>query len=90
MEDLIIAIGLPVTIICIIAVVLCVLSMAWAFGSGHKPAVRYTLDKEWDREPLLFSAVDVAPVAPPAASRAVHRRADRRFRTWQVVTSSRS
>ncbi|GAA1901334.1 MAG: hypothetical protein INR72_09660 [Williamsia herbipolensis] len=66
MEDLIIAIGLPVTIICIIAVVLCVLSMAWAFGSGHKPTVRYTLDKEWDREPLLFSAVDVAPVAPPA------------------------
>ncbi|MGZ8180035.1 aa3-type cytochrome oxidase subunit CtaJ [Williamsia sp. SKLECPSW1] len=66
MEDLIIAIGLPVTIICIIMVVLCVLSMAWAFGSGHKPAVRYTLDKEWDRDPLLFSAVDVEPVAPPA------------------------
>lgn len=66
MEDLIIAIGVPVTIICVISVLLCVLSMAWAFGSGHKPATRYTLDKEWDREPLLFSAVDVAPVAPPA------------------------
>ncbi|GAA2068400.1 aa3-type cytochrome oxidase subunit CtaJ [Williamsia deligens] len=65
MEDLIIAIGLPVTIICIVAVIGCVLSMAWAFGSGHQRTVRYTLDKQWDRGPLLLSAVDVAPVAPP-------------------------
>ncbi|GAA1462741.1 hypothetical protein [Williamsia maris] len=63
MDGLIVAIGLPVTILCIIAVVGCVLSMAWAFGAKYPKVENYTLSKQWKREPLLLSATEVSPVS---------------------------
>lgn len=63
MDGLIVAIGLPVTILCIIAVVGCVVSMAWAFGAKYPKGENYTLSKQWKREPLLLSATEVSPVS---------------------------
>ncbi|MGJ0121592.1 aa3-type cytochrome oxidase subunit CtaJ [Williamsia sp. MIQD14] len=63
MDDLIVAIGVPVTIICIVFVIGCVVSMAWAFGAKYEKTTPYTLDQEWTRDPMLLSATDAAPLS---------------------------
>lgn len=65
MEDLIVPIGVPVTIIVILSVVGCVVAMAYSFGLKYPKVKDYTLDEKWEHGPLLFSAVDMEPVALP-------------------------
>jgi hypothetical protein len=63
-EDLIVAIGLPVVILTVISVVLVVGAMTLTFGVRYPKVQPYTIDQKWEHEPLLFSATDVTPVAP--------------------------
>ncbi|MFW0784592.1 hypothetical protein AAFP35_08720 [Gordonia sp. CPCC 206044] len=63
MDNLVVAIGMPVTIICVLFVVACVVSMAFAFGLKYPKVPQYTLDQQWDDKPLLFSATDIEPMA---------------------------
>ncbi|MBT0568295.1 hypothetical protein [Williamsia sp. CHRR-6] len=66
MEDWIVWIGFPIVVLCGISVLACIVSMAYAFGVKHAKSENYTLDQEWKRPPLLLSATEVSPVAPPA------------------------
>ncbi|MDL9938547.1 hypothetical protein QSJ18_17515 [Gordonia sp. ABSL1-1] len=63
LEDLIVPIGVPVTIVTIVFVVACVVAMAFSFGVKYPKVEEYTLDQRWDRSPLLFSATDIEPMA---------------------------
>jgi hypothetical protein len=63
-EDLIVAIGLPVVILTVVSVVLVVGGMTLASGVKYPKVQPYTIDQKWEHEPLLFSATDVTPVAP--------------------------
>lgn len=65
MESLIVPIGMPVTIITIIFVIGCVVSMLFAHGSKYPKQQTYTLDQKWTHEPLLLSATEDGPVAAP-------------------------
>lgn len=62
MDNLIVAIGMPVTILVVLSCVACVVAMAFAWGLKYPKGRRYTLDQEWDGEPLLFSATEIAPM----------------------------
>lgn len=63
MESLIVPIGVPITIITVVFVVLCVISMAFSHGVKYPKLHNYTLDQQWDHQPLLFSATDIEPMA---------------------------
>ncbi|MFT4042165.1 MAG: hypothetical protein QM673_03280 [Gordonia sp. (in: high G+C Gram-positive bacteria)] len=65
MDNLIVYIGLPVTILVVLSAAACVVSMAFSSGVKYPKLKEYTLDQPWDREPLLFSATDISPVALP-------------------------
>ncbi|GAC69064.1 aa3-type cytochrome oxidase subunit CtaJ [Gordonia soli] len=62
MDSLIVAIGVPVTILTVISVVACVVAMAFAWGVKYPKPGRYTLDQQWDSGPLLFSATEIVPM----------------------------
>lgn len=66
MDSLIVAIGVPITILVVLSVIGCVVAMAFSFGLKYPKGERYTLDQQWDHEPLLFSATDISPMALPA------------------------
>lgn len=66
MDSLIVGIGLPVTILVVLAAAGCVVSMAFGFGLKYPKGKRYTLGEEWDHRPLLFTATEMDPVALPA------------------------
>ncbi|MEE3850753.1 hypothetical protein VZC37_10435 [Gordonia sp. LSe1-13] len=63
MEDLIVPIGVPVTILTVLSVVACVVAMAFTRGVKYPKVQNYTLDQEWQHKPLLFSATDIEPMA---------------------------
>ncbi|MFT3899729.1 MAG: hypothetical protein QM728_05725 [Gordonia sp. (in: high G+C Gram-positive bacteria)] len=72
-EDLIVPVGLPVVILVCASVILCVLSMAYLTFAGttkYKAAKHYTLDQQWDHDPILFSATEVPNVAAPSHAEA--------------------
>ncbi|MGV9826610.1 MULTISPECIES: aa3-type cytochrome oxidase subunit CtaJ [unclassified Gordonia (in: high G+C Gram-positive bacteria)] len=63
MDNLIVYIGVPVTILVVIAALACVVSMAFSSGLKYPKLQEYSLDQPWDRAPLLFSATDIEPMA---------------------------
>ncbi|MGC4964070.1 hypothetical protein ACPXCG_18715 [Gordonia sp. DT218] len=63
MDNLIVAIGMPVTIICAVLVVACVIAMAFTFNTKYPKVSLYTLDQQWEHAPLLFSATGIEPMA---------------------------
>lgn len=63
MEDLVVPVGLVVTILCLIMVAGCVISMAFSSGLKRPKLREYTLDQEWTRAPALFSATEIEPMA---------------------------
>lgn len=63
MNDLIVPIGVPVTILTVAFVLLCVISMAFSWGLKYPKVAQYTLDQQWDHAPLLFSATDIEPMS---------------------------
>lgn len=65
MDNLIVAIGMPVTIICCLFVAACVVSMVFSSGLKYPKVSHYTLDQQWDHAPLLFSATEIEPMALP-------------------------
>lgn len=65
MESAMVGIGVVVTALCVVAVILCVVSMAFAGGVKYPKLKMYTLDQEWTRSPLLFSATEIEPMALP-------------------------
>lgn len=60
-----VVIGVVVTVICLVFVALCVVSMAFSGGVKYPKVSEYTLDQPWTRKPLLFSATGMDPVALP-------------------------
>ncbi|MGC4932519.1 hypothetical protein ACLQ3C_02385 [Gordonia sp. DT30] len=58
-------IGVVVAVVCIVAVVMCVVSMAFSSGLKYPKLAEYTLDQEWTHKPLLFSATEIEPMALP-------------------------
>ncbi|NMN99639.1 hypothetical protein HH308_00205 [Gordonia sp. TBRC 11910] len=63
MDDLIVPIGLPITIAVLVSVALCVISMAFSRGVKYPAVQQYTLGETWTHSPLLFSATAIAPMA---------------------------
>jgi hypothetical protein len=63
-EDLIVAVGLPVVILTVIMVALVIGAMILTAGVKYPKVQPYSIDQKWEHEPLLFSATEVAPVAP--------------------------
>ncbi|GAB18133.1 hypothetical protein GOEFS_046_00890 [Gordonia effusa NBRC 100432] len=63
MEDLIVPIGLPITILVLVAVALCVASMIFSGGVKYPAVQQYKLGEQWTQAPLLFSATEIAPMA---------------------------
>jgi len=63
MEDLIVPIGVPITILVLLAVAACVVSMTFSGGLKYPKVQIYTLDQKWTHKPLLFSATDIAPMS---------------------------
>ncbi|GAB3135968.1 hypothetical protein GCM10027289_30670 [Tsukamurella serpentis] len=51
----------------IVVVLLCIFSMATGRNEKYQQPGEYKLGDPWTREPMLFSAVDEAPVAPHGA-----------------------
>lgn len=64
-DSLIVPIGVPVTIVTVLFVVLCVVSMVFASGVKYPEVKHYTLDEQWEHGPLLFSATEIEPMALP-------------------------
>ncbi|WP_279103423.1 hypothetical protein [Gordonia paraffinivorans] len=64
-DSLIVPIGVPVTIVTVLFVVLCIVSMVFSGGVKYPEVKEYTLDQRWERDPLLFSATDIEPMALP-------------------------
>jgi hypothetical protein len=62
MDNLIVVIGVPVTILCVLSVVVCVVAMVFSGGVKYPKVANYTLDQQWDHQPLLFSATDIQPM----------------------------
>ncbi|MGV9712291.1 aa3-type cytochrome oxidase subunit CtaJ [Gordonia sp. NPDC003424] len=62
MDNLIVAIGVPVTILVVVSVLACVISMAFSHGLKYPKVQNYTLDQQWEHAPLLFSATDIEPM----------------------------
>jgi hypothetical protein len=56
----------------IVIVVLCVISMATGRNEKYQQPGEYKLGEPWTREPMLFSAVDEAPVGPHGAHHGDH------------------
>lgn len=65
MDSAMVGIGVVVTVICVVMVVLCVVSMMFSSGLKYLKVQEYTLDQEWTRQPLLFSATEIEPMALP-------------------------
>jgi len=65
MDNLIVYLGVPITILVVIAAGACVVSMAFSSGLKYPKVPDYTLDQEWDHAPLLFSATDIEPMTLP-------------------------
>jgi hypothetical protein len=65
MDSAMVGIGVVVTVVCIAMVVLCVISMAFSKGLKYPKVQEYTLDQPWTRDPLLFSATEIEPMALP-------------------------
>ena len=65
MDNWIVYIGMPVTVLVIFFAAACVVSMAFSSGVKYPKQQEYTLDQEWDRAPLLLSATDMEPIALP-------------------------
>ncbi|MFT3714847.1 MAG: hypothetical protein QM774_02580 [Gordonia sp. (in: high G+C Gram-positive bacteria)] len=63
MESLIVPVGIVVTVLCVLTVLGCVLSMFFSSGVKRPKNDEYTLDQQWDRAPVLFSATDIEPMA---------------------------
>ncbi|AZG43965.1 aa3-type cytochrome oxidase subunit CtaJ [Gordonia insulae] len=63
MDNLIVVIGVPVTIICVLFVIACVVAMVFSNGVKYPKVPNYTLDQQWDHAPLLFSATEIEPMA---------------------------
>lgn len=63
MENLVVPIGVPITAVCVLFFLACVVSMVFARGLKYPKVERYTVDQEWTHKPLLFSAVDIAPMS---------------------------
>lgn len=55
--------GVVVTVLVVISVLACVVSMAFSFGVKYPKVREYTLDQEWTYQPLLFSATEMQPLA---------------------------
>nr|WP_221247331.1 hypothetical protein [Gordonia humi] len=53
---------MTVVVLCGIAVLLCVVSMAFSWGVKRPQPKEYTLDQRWDRGPALFTATDIQPM----------------------------
>lgn len=66
MNDLIVPIGLPITILVVLAAGLCVISMAFSGGVKYPKVEQYSLDQQWTRGPLLLSATEISPMALPS------------------------
>ncbi|KSU60689.1 hypothetical protein GR168_09610 [Gordonia sp. JH63] len=64
-DSLIVPIGVPVTILTVLAVLLCVVAMVFSSGVKYPKVEEYTLDQQWEHAPLLFSATDIEPMALP-------------------------
>lgn len=62
-EDLVVPVGMVVTILCLIMVAACVISMVFSSGLKRPKVREYTLDQEWTRAPALFSATEIEPMA---------------------------
>ncbi|CAM3827671.1 MULTISPECIES: aa3-type cytochrome oxidase subunit CtaJ [Tsukamurella] len=60
-------VGTITVIATIVIVLLTVISMATGRNEKYQQPGEYKLGEPWTREPLLFSAVDEAPVAPYGA-----------------------
>lgn len=65
MENLLVPVGMVVTIAVCLMVLACVLSMLFSSGVKRPKLQEYSLDQSWDRAPLLFSATDIEPMALP-------------------------
>ncbi|ORM37046.1 hypothetical protein [Williamsia sp. 1135] len=64
MEDLIVAIGMPVIIITIISVVMVIGALVITSGVKYPKVQYYKIDQKWEHGPLLLSATEANPVAP--------------------------
>lgn len=64
-EALVVPVGLPILILCLIAVAACVVSMLFSWGVKRPKIAEYTLDQKWTRGPQLFSATEIEPMALP-------------------------
>lgn len=59
LETTLIFVGIPVVVIAVLA------GLSWVAPRGASPRpARYTLDKEWTHEPVLWSAVDEVTTRP--------------------------
>ncbi|MFC0315077.1 hypothetical protein ACFQNE_08365 [Gordonia phosphorivorans] len=65
MEDFVVPVGLTVTVLVLIAVAACIVSMLFSSGVKRPRIAEYTLDQEWTRAPALFSATEIEPMALP-------------------------
>ncbi|MGW0037195.1 aa3-type cytochrome oxidase subunit CtaJ [Gordonia sp. NPDC003376] len=65
MDSSMVGIGVAVTVICVVFVIACVVSMAFSFGVKYPKVQEYKLDQPWTHKPLLFSAVDIEPMTLP-------------------------
>ncbi|GAA4398428.1 aa3-type cytochrome oxidase subunit CtaJ [Tsukamurella soli] len=57
-------VGTIVVVVTILVVIAVVVSMATGRNQKYKQPGEYRLGDPWTRDPLLFSAVDEAPIAP--------------------------
>ncbi|WP_132993715.1 hypothetical protein [Gordonia zhaorongruii] len=62
MDQLLVPVGMTVVVLCVLAVLLCVVSMAFSWGVKRPEVQKYTLDQRWDHGPALFSATDIEPM----------------------------
>lgn len=65
LDSYVVPVGMTVLILCLIAVALCVISMAFSSGVKRPQPVVYSLEERWTHDPLLFSAMEIEPVALP-------------------------
>ncbi|ALG84466.1 hypothetical protein [Gordonia phthalatica] len=63
MDQLLVPVGMTVVVLCVIAVALCVVSMAFSHGLKRPKINEYSLDQKWENGPLLFSATEIQPMA---------------------------
>lgn len=63
MDQLLVPVGMTVVVLCVGAVILCVISMAFSHGLKRPEINEYTLDQKWENGPLLLSATEIQPMA---------------------------